>query len=1070
MEIERGMLPITAIGESERLEQDQSIVRALNQAQLFVQLTRLISSNLAPEDIVAKLFDLLRQVMPVDRLAIVQLNESGEETVMMFPPQMTNVAEERDFVKAIAQLVTRSHNFVQSGVPPADLDPRAAGLEDAPNQVQSVLAAPLLQQGSVGGAFIVETHRVNELLSDSDQQIVSAVAQLLAIVLERERALDQARRRTDQMAAFSAIASTVNEWVDGEQLARRFLAVFLNNTATVFGLFYLFDSNQGLGLVAQFGVPEELVGSFRYTKLGHHPEAQQAVEQGKPLIVDDLAQSGISRKARDLAAALGMRSAVFLPLRVKGRGIGLVVLARPDQKVEIADREFLQGLADQAAQAIENARLFAESERRFKEQSALRDLAQRFLSAVSPDEVLERTLDTLANLLPGDSAEILLPDSEGAFALVNGRGWRRGVIGRTRTLNDPHSLAGYVLREQSPVIIENLATENRFRAPDYLTRHQVVAGVCAPMLAETRAIGLLGVYSRTPRQFTVEQSHFLYLIATQTAMALEKARHSQAAERRLDELILLNDVIVAANSEISLERVVSSVTREIGELLQSEDVHVTFAPEIEDETRVSFTLPDLQVSDWGDAVARWVVRNRQTLLVQDLTRDARFSSVQAKARACLGVPMLINERVIGVIAVAHSEANSFDTNDLRLLATLAGQIAAAIERARLLDETRKRLAEISAMFEFSNALRTATTETTLLNLVVHDAVSMLQATGGSLQLLMGEGDYLQVAAVANMRDLGLTVPHRMGGLSWEAYSTGETIGVHDVMHDTRVHIPEVFDQIHGAIVAPMRTPSGVLGTLFVGFEQVGAPSQNQVRLATMIANLAAQALQRLRLHEQTVDQAASLSTTLNELEQSYQATLLALSAALDARDRETEGHSQRVTKWALAIGRQLNLSPDELTNLERGALLHDVGKIGISDNILRKAGPLTPAERQVMNQHPQLGYNMLRGIAFLQDALPVVLYHQEMYDGTGYPAGLQGERIPLGARIFAVADTYDAMTSVRPYRQPLSHAEALAEIERCRGSQFDPRVVDAFFALFDEDHIEQLRALEPELVTKIEST
>jgi HD-GYP domain-containing protein (c-di-GMP phosphodiesterase class II) len=127
-----------------------------------------------------------------------------------------------------------------------------------------------------------------------------------------------------------------------------------------------------------------------------------------------------------------------------------------------------------------------------------------------------------------------------------------------------------------------------------------------------------------------------------------------------------------------------------------------------------------------------------------------------------------------------------------------------------------------------------------------------------------------------------------------------------------------------------------------------------------------------------------------------------------------------------------------------------VGKIGISDNILRKAGPLTVNERERMNQHPRLGFEMLRGIPFLENALPVVLYHQEMYDGSGYPAGLCGKEIPLGARIFAVADTYDAMTSTRPYRDALSHQEALEEIVAHAGTQFDPEVVEAFVAIFED--------------------
>jgi len=572
------------------------------------------------------------------------------------------------------------------------------------------------------------------------------------------------------------------------------------------------------------------------------------------------------------------------------------------------------------------------------------------------------------------------------------------------------------------------------------------------MLAETRVIGLLGVYSRKPRKFTEEQSHFLYLVATQTAMALEKARHSEAAQRRLGELILVNDVIGAANSEVSLDRVLLNVTAEIGELLQSDDVQVYFtrADGGGAELRASSSPHPPGKGNASSPIADWVIQNGQALFIPDLTRDLRFSGMAHGARTCLAVPMTIRERVIGVIKVTHPEPNAFAMNDPRLLTTLAGPIAAAIERARLLDETANRLTEISAMFEFSNELRTATSEARLLELVVCDAVNILQGIGGSIQLLTPDGQALQVVAVQNMSHRGVTFAREPGGLSWEVYRSGESVAVADVTNDARFHLPHVFGEMHGGIVAPLRTPSGVLGTLFVGFASVGEPSQDKLRIATTIANLAAQALQRLRLNEQTMEQADTLAAALGDLEQSYQATLLALSAALDARDRETEGHSQRVTRWAIAIGQQLQLSPEELTNLERGALLHDVGKIGISDNILLKAGPLTGAERALMNKHPQMGYDMLKGIPFLRDALPVVLHHQEMWDGSGYPGALRGEEIPLGARIFAVADTYDAMTSTRPYRKALSHKEALAEIIRCRGTQFDPGVVDAFVALFEK--------------------
>jgi putative nucleotidyltransferase with HDIG domain len=192
-----------------------------------------------------------------------------------------------------------------------------------------------------------------------------------------------------------------------------------------------------------------------------------------------------------------------------------------------------------------------------------------------------------------------------------------------------------------------------------------------------------------------------------------------------------------------------------------------------------------------------------------------------------------------------------------------------------------------------------------------------------------------------------------------------------------------------------------------------------------------------------------------EVRRSYRATLEALLAALDTRDTETEGHSERVAAYTMLIAQQLNLSEAELQHIEHGALLHDIGKIGVPDHILYKPGPLTPEEWEVMKQHPVIGYKMCMKIEMLRPAAPIVLHHHERWDGRGYPYGLNGAEIPLGARIFAIADTLDAMTSDRPYRKALSFAQAREEIERCAGSQFDPELVRVFLELPEE----QLRAI-----------
>ncbi len=208
-------------------------------------------------------------------------------------------------------------------------------------------------------------------------------------------------------------------------------------------------------------------------------------------------------------------------------------------------------------------------------------------------------------------------------------------------------------------------------------------------------------------------------------------------------------------------------------------------------------------------------------------------------------------------------------------------------------------------------------------------------------------------------------------------------------------------------------------------------------------------LEKYRSHlEDLVEQRTQqLKAAMRRIEQTYDDTLEALGAALDLRDTETAGHSRRVSLYCLEIARAMGCNSEQLKTIMRGAYLHDIGKIGIPDSILLKEGKLTAEETSVMQTHVRIGYELVSRIPFLAAAAEIVLAHQERYDGTGYPQGLMGEEIPLGARIFAVADTLDAMTSDRPYRKALPFATAREEIIRESGRQFDPDVVRAFLAL-----------------------
>jgi putative nucleotidyltransferase with HDIG domain len=215
-----------------------------------------------------------------------------------------------------------------------------------------------------------------------------------------------------------------------------------------------------------------------------------------------------------------------------------------------------------------------------------------------------------------------------------------------------------------------------------------------------------------------------------------------------------------------------------------------------------------------------------------------------------------------------------------------------------------------------------------------------------------------------------------------------------------------------------------------------------------------------RSSKQIVSQATALRAALAETERTYDATLAALSSALDVRDTETEGHARRVVRYMELIAEGLNIPAEQHATLRRGALLHDIGKIGVPDHILRKPGPLTENEWYTMKTHPDLGAKIIANVPFLEEVAVIIRAHHERWDGNGYPEGLAGEQIPLGARIFAVADSFDAMTSDRPYRRGRQLDEALLEIDRCSMTQFDPQVVKAFLAVPIE-RIEAIHANAP---------
>jgi HD-GYP domain-containing protein (c-di-GMP phosphodiesterase class II) len=350
-------------------------------------------------------------------------------------------------------------------------------------------------------------------------------------------------------------------------------------------------------------------------------------------------------------------------------------------------------------------------------------------------------------------------------------------------------------------------------------------------------------------------------------------------------------------------------------------------------------------------------------------------------------------------------------------------------------------ARLAYLFRIGQHLRSSLDLSEVVAQTARDAVILGQGQYGFVCLLEGESQELVLKATYDHEKGSIGYHNRKvnDGHLLRVVATGEAVLARLPERPLRAVFGIRASEGPAALASvPMRIRGRVIGVAAaVRHPSIRAFSPAEVVPLQELADQAAMAIEQASLF-------AKVRSYASDLEISYDTTLRALMAALDTKDAATEGHSERVSRLTVAAAREMGVPEERMLDIERGALLHDVGKIGVPDSILRKPSNLNRKEWEAMQKHPLLAGLMVSKVGFLEGALPILLYHHERYDGSGYPFGLAEDKIPLEARIFAVVDAYDAMTSERPYRKAVAPEEALREIRANAGIQFDPRVVVAF--------------------------
>ncbi|MDT8898347.1 GAF domain-containing protein [Thermanaerothrix sp. 4228-RoL] len=441
------------------------------------------------------------------------------------------------------------------------------------------------------------------------------------------------------------------------------------------------------------------------------------------------------------------------------------------------------------------------------------------------------------------------------------------------------------------------------------------------------------------------------------------------------------------------------------------------------------------------------IRSGQPQITPDHATDSRFVpwreiALSLGLRSNAALPLINRGRVLGALALYSDRADFFDDEHLATLQTFAHQAAAALENAHLYEEAQRRLERVQALRRIDMAITSSLDLRLTLEVALDEIMEQLQVDAACVLLHDPRTSTLDYFLGRGFRTPALQYTHLMWGkgLAGRAAAERRLIHVPDLKARDDVFPNSPDFAAEGFVVyyaVPLVAEGQVKGVLEL-FQRQAIERDDEWRefLDVLAGQLG------IAIHNATL--LANLQQTTQALLRAYDATIEGWSYALDLRDKETEGHTQRVTELALRLARALGLSGEALVHLRRGALLHDIGKMGVPDSILHKPGPLTDEEWVLMRRHPVFAYEMLSRIEYLRPALDIPYCHHEKWDGTGYPRGLKGEEIPLAARIFAVVDVWDALTSDRPYRPAWTREQAMAYLREQAGKHFDPHIVEVF--------------------------
>lgn len=791
--------------------------------------------------------------------------------------------------------------------------------------------------------------------------------------------------------------------------------------------------------------------------------AARAFRENRPILIADVQASVEDFLPNQSEEVSSIKSAIAAPLTVEGYPLGVICLDNATRTAAFEDRDIhiLTTFAATAALVIERARLLEESQRRLEELSVLHQASQALLSSrLEPFALYQSVHHAIAQLMPCEAFFIVLDDEAGgdyhAVYLYD-----IGGVHPPQRVPRGKGLSGYVLSTGQPVRMDDYLAQDQIEALSFGDPEEVRAILAVPLRIGEETIGVISVQAYQPNAYDEEDQRLLETLAALFATLIRNAYLLEKSQRHLRELEILQRLSTALRKTQTLDEMcplfVSHALQAVGADIGS--IYLLEPHTGEWVSRLWFNAQGDLISPQGlelrhrpsEGVTGYVGMKGEIYQSSNWRSDGISVIKPEEERlihpysSCISLPLRAEQQVIGVMHLWGATPRTYTEEECHLLLAIADMAGSALRRAQLHQETLHRLEQLRSLNSIGRTISSTLDVRFSLDLLLKQTCIQLGVDAAGVLIYNPISLCLEYASGYGFRsDLYQTSRVRLGtGLAGLAGRERRPILISDLDHSPFPFArQELRREEHFVSYAafPLLTKGELKGILEVFHRTQLAFSPDWLEFIESLSLQAAIAIENAQLFE-------GLQRTNLELSLAYDATLESWVRSLDARLREPDDHTARVTELTVRLAQAMNVNEANLPHIRRGALLHDIGKMFIPESILQKVEPLTPEEIAIVRQHPQYAYDLLSHITLLKPALEIPYYHHERWDGSGYPQGLKGEDIPLAARIFAVVDVFDAITTARPYRAAWSKLEALSYLREQAGRLFDPRVVEAFLHL-----------------------